>query len=283
MTANINKTIPALTIIAAMLLCSPCFAFVLKGPHVLHLMTSKLGSPGTLVVSHTLTLYDNADQEPAYEIPERVQYLFPDQFRSDILSDNTTKIHVFSKGQTLTVLDGKISSFSETGMDAYKDILLFRNRPMLETRLIKQGIDISISCLGRFNGKIVYIIGAKYPEASKPQIWIEKETFRPIRYIIKNLSETETETFIEFRYLAWQHFSKIWYPEKIEIYLEDKLERILDVNHIEVNASVKEDLFDIAQLRSIYPAIAPEINGNEETDDLQEIQQSIEDFKKRFE
>ena len=266
-----------------MLVCTHSHAYVLKGPHILHLMTSKLGSAKTLTVSHTLTLYDTELQEPEYDMEEMVRYLFPDQFRSDILSENTTKIHVFSKDQALTVLDGKISSFSETGIDAYKEILLFRNRPMLETQLIKRGIDLSISSLGRFNGKIVYIIGATYPEEPKPQIWIEKETVRPIRYIIKNPSGDETEPFIEFRYSIWQQYFKIWYPEKIEFYLGDKLERIIDVSHVEVNVSMEQDLFDLVQLQSVYPAVAHETDDNQAADDLHEIQESIKDFKKRFE
>lgn len=283
MTGALNKTILCLTLTAVMLIYTPGQAYVLKGLHILDLMTSSLGSPRTLSVSHTLTLYDSEQQEPEYDIEEMVRYLFPDQFRSDILSDNTTKIHVFSKNQALTVLDGKISTFSETGIDAYKDILLFRNRPMLETQLIKQGVDVSISSLGRFNGKIVYIVGATYPEEPKPQIWIEKETARPIRYIIKNPSGAEAEPFIEFRYSIWQQYFKIWYPEKIEFFIGEKLERIIDVNHVEVNVSMEQILFDLVQLQSDYPAASPENDNSQETDDLQEIQESIEDFKKRFE
>jgi hypothetical protein len=105
-------------------------------------------------------------------------------FRSDILSENTQKIHVVSKGRELTIIDGKIADDFQSVFDIYKDLILYRSRILLQKRLDMLGVDGSISSLGRFRGKIAYIVGAQYPDESASQVWLNKDTFRPIRWIM---------------------------------------------------------------------------------------------------
>ncbi len=256
-------------------------AYVLKGSHILHLMTQKNGNPESIAVSQVMTLYGDEFQDNEISIEEKLKYKFPKHFRSDTKNDQTLKIQVISGSQVLTIIDEKISSTSETGIDHYKDIIFYRNRILLENRLKTLGVDLSVSSLGRFNGKIVYIIGAKYPDNSKPQLWIDKETFRPIRLLIKN--PTDLKTFLEFRYIIWQKNGKIWYPMQTNIFRQDYLIRAIKVNRVDVNPQFAEELFDIAHLQSVYPQVAPDIYEPKETDELKDVQQSIEDLKKIFE
>jgi len=270
-------------------LYTPANAYVLQGPHILELMIGKLGPTGRLSVSQKLILYDNNPQSTGFELTETLRYIFPEQFRSDILSDNAQRIHVISKGAALIVIDGKVIAENESWTDHYKDIILYRSRILLQKRLASLGVDVSVSSLGRFQGKIAYVIGAQYPDKSVPQVWIDKDTFRPMRWLITgkdDLLSASTESckdFLEVRYHNWQQAEKIWYPMLIEFYQNDILIRQINVDQITANPSFPEDLFDIKQLQSIYSPASPLASDQQKPEGLSEVQKAIEEFKKIYE
>ena len=114
-------------------------AYVLTGPHILELMTTKMGGHAGIYVEQKLTLYpDSTDSflnEDGVEFRETLTYRFPEEFRSDILSEQSRKIHVVSSYNALTVIDGKVTSTTETLVDHYKDILLYRDRVLFQNHL----------------------------------------------------------------------------------------------------------------------------------------------------
>ncbi len=268
----------------AMVLCcyTPANCYVLQGPHLLDLMIKKYGKAKRLLVSQKLIFYDNSRQIGAVKINETLSYVFPEEFRSDILSENTQKIHVVSKGRELTIIDGKIADDFQSVFDIYKDIILYRSRILLQERLNILGVDTSISSLGRFRGKIAYIVGAQYPDESAPQIWLNKDTFRPFRWIISKKTENNRQDTTEFRYVEWERFDNNWYPMRIEIYQNDTLLREIVVDNIDITPSFSEDLFDIKQLQSTCIEAGPGKQEQRDSEELSEIQKTIEDFKKIY-
>ena len=124
------------------------------------------------------------EQRETILFDESLRYVFSEAFRSDSVSDDNQRIYVFRNGQTLTVIDGVISSGAETRFDLYKDLLLYRSREVLSERLLDLGIDISVSSLGKFEGQPAFVVGAEYPDETSPQVWIDIETFQPLRMII---------------------------------------------------------------------------------------------------
>ncbi len=257
-------------------------AYVLQGPHILELMTKKLGVPERLLVSQRLIIFDNSLQNGSVELEETLRYHFPETFRSDIQSNNAQRIHVVSNGMALTVIDGKVSAEGETDFDLFKDILLFRSRELLHERLSMLGVDVSVSSLGRFKDKIVFIMGAEYPDESVPQIWIDKNNLRPIRWLIECNRPGLGKDSLEVRYLNWQKINKIWYPMLIEFYQNNFLVREINVVNFEVNPSFSENVFNIKHLKSIYPLVTNQLVDQEESNGENEVQKTIEDFSKIF-
>jgi len=268
----------------AMVLCcwTPTNCYVLQGPHLLDLMIKEYGRAKRLLVSQKLIFYNSSRQIGAVKINETLSYVFPEEFRSDILSENTQKIHVVSKDQTLTIIDGKIADDFQSVFDIYKDLILYRSRILLQKRLDMLGVDGSISSLGRFRGKIVYIVGAQYPDESAPQIWLNKDTFRPVRWIISKKAGNGRQDTTEFRYVEWKRFDNNWYPMRIEIYQNNTLLREIVVDHVEINPSFSEDLFNIKQLQSTYMEAGPSEQKQRDSERLTEIQKIIEEFKKIY-
>ena len=257
-------------------------SYVLQGPHLLDLMIKKYGGAKRLLVSQKLIFYDNSRQMGAVKINETLSYVFPEGFRSDILSENTQKIHVVSKGRALTIIDGKIADDFQSAFDIYKDLILYRSRTLLQKRLDMLGIDASISSVGRFRGKIVYIVGAQYPDESASQVWIDKDTFRPIRWIISKRAGNGRRNAIEFRYVQWKMFNNNWYPIRIEIYQDDTLLREIVVDNIDTTPSFSEDFFNIKKLQSTYMESDPDKQKQRDSEGLSEVQKTIEDFKKIY-
>ncbi len=258
-------------------------AYVLKGPHILDLMTKRYGKATSLLVSQKLIFHDSNPVKSGTQVGETLRCIFPTACRSDIVSEDFKKIHVLSEDKSLTIIDEKVVDGYENRYDRYKDLLLFRSRTLLQSKLPMVGVNVSISSIGRFQGKLAYIIGAKYPDETVPQIWVNKETFRPFRWIITGNSKEGPEDSLEVRYLEWREVDSIWYPMRIEFFRNHVLCREILVQNIRVNPSLPRELFDIDHLKSIYPPIAASMPGQDETDELDEVQKTIEEFKKKYE
>ena len=261
---------------------SPANAYVLQGSHLLELMIQNVKASGRLLISQKLILYDNS-RPGVLEFDETLKYAFPETFRSDIISENVQRIHVLSKGEALTVIDGKATAASETIYGRYKDVFLYNARVLLEEKLFLHGVDVDVSSLGRFQGQPVYVVGAQYPDETVPQIWLTKDTFRPLRWIITGKTAENREDTLEVRYLDWQPLNKMWYPMRVEFYRDDILVREIKVQNIDTKPIFPKDLFDIDHLKSIYLPDASKRAEQGAEKDLNEVQKTIEEFKKIYE
>ena len=258
-------------------------AYVLSGAHILELMTQNFGKTKSLLVAQTLVLHNDSSQKNGVELSETLRYIFPQMFRSDVLSENVHRIHILSQGEILTVIDKKVTDESVNRYDRYKDILLFRSREILQDKLSLNGLDLTVSSLGRFQGKPAYVLGAQYPDEMSSQIWLDKNTFRPFRWIITSRAVQDYEDSMEVRYQEWRQVSNAWYPMHIEFLTNGVLVREINVQTIKVNPSFPDELFDIEHLKSIYPQVAQAVPDQGKTEGLDEVQKTIEDFKKLYE
>jgi outer membrane lipoprotein-sorting protein len=261
----------------------PTHAYVLHGYHLLDLMRREMGTARSLEVIQKLTIQESVLPTEAVAVQETVSYRFPVAFRSEFASAAGEHIQIFSNGRALTVVDGRIVSDTESDLDHYKDIFLFNTRELLIKRLSQLGVAADVSSVGRFQGRIAYVLGAQYPDETVPQLWLDKETFRPMRWLLKPASAGNLSDALEVRYGDWRKVSSIWYPERIEFYLGDRLLRRMQVQGTRVNPKFSSRLFDVAYLKSIYPyaAVPPPAQG--ESGGKNDIQRTIDRFRKLFE
>ena len=253
-------------------------AYILPGPFLLKLMTQNLGIADRLLITQTLVLHDDNPNTSANELSETLKFKSPETFRSDIVSKNIQRIRILSNKSILTVIDGKISDEPENSYDHYKDLILFGSREILQERLSDLGVDVKVTSLGRFQGKLAYILGAQYPDETLPQVWLDKKTFLPFRWIITG-NETQN---LEVLYLNWKKLNHTWYPMHIEFLSNGNLVREIHVQNIEVNPTFQADVFDIQKLKSLYPQEAPAESKNGSKEEVDEVQKTIEEFKKIY-
>ena len=295
----------------------PGWAYVLEGPHILGLMVDRLGAAESLFVSQKLIFHrvgspaqtaaasektsiatDNAgaglssevtppipasDPSPEMlELDESVRYIFPRAFRSDAKSLVSERIYVFAAGRTLTIIDGYIVDDAGNQFELYKDLLLNRSRPGLCDRLTWLGVDVSVSSLGRFEGKIAFVVGADYPDETVPQVWVDKETLLPMRWIIQAGSGGSGTGSLEVRYLDWWRIGKIRYPSRIEFYQDGNLVRESRAIDLKENVRFSEALFDVDYLQTVYLRQVASPAEEEQPGQSSEVQKAIQEFQNLF-
>lgn len=277
---TIKKITVVILYLLAILPVSSVGAYVLKSGHILQLMAGSSGKAKYLRINQHIIVFDYLADNGKIIFPETVYYSFPAKFRSDIISESIQRIHIVSNQAALTVTDGHITSEAGSLFDSYKDLLLLRSRYLLERRLKDMGIDTGISSFGRFNDTLALVIGAQYPDESVSQVWVDKETFRPLRWIIKTDEPLIRE--FEIRYLQWQETGGGWYPWRVEFYENQMLVRQIAVERVSPEKTIAREVFDVVALKKKYVRQA-DLPGPVDGEDTSEVQKTIDSFKKRFE
>ena len=258
-------------------------AYILRGPHLLALMTEQYGKSKSLMVVQKVLFYESASGRVIVEADETLRYLFPDNFRSDSTSQHASRVHLVSGGQTLTVVDQKLVANDVTLFDLYKDILLYRSGESLGKRLTAAGIDTSLTCLSRFEGRIAVVLGSEKPDARVSQVWVDKETFQPMRWVLADEADDMPGAAVEIRYDDWRQVNNTWYPMHVAIYKNGGIVREIRVEAMRVNPSFPKELFDAERLKSKYFQSMPEGSDTSVEGELSEIEKTINEFRKRIE
>lgn len=235
----------------------PAEAFVPKGDHILALMTGKPARAKSLSVTQVLEIPAEAglerpatQEDPENEVfPEKAYYRFPGLFRSQMAAEGVARDHLFHSEGHATYLNGERVEGVEAAMDRYKDLILYRDRETLSRHLSFLGVDTTVSSLGRFQGDVHFVLGARYPDPEPPQVWVDRNTLLPVRWITG-------EHNLEIHYLNWRKFGKSWYPGQIAFHVEEVLVRRIRVESVAVDLKVSDDLFRMEILDQKPPAEA---------------------------
>lgn len=109
-----------------------------------------------------------------------------------------------------------------------------------EAFLKKHGIDDGTVSMGRADGRVAFIIGAKPWEPTKPQLWVDQELLVPLRLIYVDKG---TNVVHEQRLSGYGgEMVDQWFPRRIEHLENGKVIERLEIRKLEVNPSVDKDL-----------------------------------------
>ena len=262
------------------LMAGPAAGYVLDGRHILALMLEQMNLPTRMRIEQTLTVFDERLETDRMEVNQTAAYKLPENFRSEIKTENLHRIYVTAGGEALTVVDDKIVSQASKPGHHYKDLFCYLDRKALADHLAYLGINVGKSSYGRWKEKIAYVIGAQYPDESKPQLWIDKESFLPIRWLFQVDHPDVGLDRVEFRYKDWQQTAGSWYPGEIEIFHGQGLSRRIKVHALEIDPLFDDALFNIDHLRAVYEEPQP---GATQPETQNDIDQQIKEFRDIFE
>jgi len=264
------------------------FSYVLPASHVLNLMTRNIKEPRGLEIVQVRSMQsidreddvDQGFQTREEQVEEHLWFRFPGRFRSEILSENRSRILVVSGDESVLVEDGSRLSQLRSPAEHYMDILLFRDRQGLTRQLESQGVDVTQSSLQRLDNRICFVVGNVSDgetDARASSLWIDKETLFPARYILyKDGWE------VDIYYRQWEKTSQTWCPKEISVFLDKSPLFLIHVDRIALKSDIPDSMFDVDMLTSLYPE-KQEGRDLQTSEDVNDIQKSIDDFSKLYE
>ena len=258
-------------------------AYILRGPHIIDLMVRQMGRPDTLLVSQRVSYYGDRYEGSVVQARETVRYVFPDTFRSDSTSEYAERTRLMVRGQGLTIVDGRVAGSEEYPFDTYKDILMVRSRPLLSQRLSHLGVDIQSSSFDRFQDNVVLVLGTESPDETVSQVWVDKETFKPVRWLMPGRADDGSRLMREVRYLDWRQVNSVWYPMHMQFFEDGILLREIRVERMKLNLAFPKELFDVARLRVEHAALEEAADDELVSEELDEVQETIDEFRKKYE
>ncbi|WP_155323255.1 hypothetical protein [Desulfosarcina ovata] len=255
---------------------SPARAYVLDSTQIFEHTAEAMGAIATLRCHQKLLIYPQTPDTPPTIVEETAIYVMPLRFRSDVASTRIRRTHLVYAGSSLTVIDGR-TVVGESPFDRYQGILRSRTRSQLMQSARQLGIETGISSLGRVEQRVVFVVGADYPDESVSQLAIDKKTFFPLRLLL-----VVPGSRMEIYYRNWQPVQKSWFPYQITFHTNGHLDREIRVTELEANPPVAADLMDLEALKAsaAFYDSAPQGQDQEAVD---AVQQTVQDFQKKFE
>lgn len=259
------------------------YGYVLQGAHVLELYTKQLGKVDGLFVSIGVIPHDTYGKNGSVERDQYITYKHPDSYRSEIMAGQRKWVYVRSGNESVAVVDGRIARTAGTVFDRFPELLFAPSRKGLEAALLNLGVDVAVSSLGRFEGNIAYVVGAIYPDESRPQVWFDQKTFRPIRWLAPPSALSGDSAVLEILFSDWRQKGGTWFPMEIELKVDGETVREMKVKEITPGTELQPALFDIAHIRSSHPEGDDDAASTDEgAQGLGGVKDLIKDFKRIY-
>lgn len=284
--AGIKKKILAFLFFMLLMPVTSTPAYVLQGVHVLQLTAKALGKARALELRQKIIRFETGPGQQAAVLDETVYVMFPNRIRSDIFSSDFSQTRIIDGDRSITVIDGRKSNISGNVYDHYRSVLTYGSRTQLLKSLASIDIDASISSLGRFEDQIAFVLGAKYPDASRSQAWIEKESFIPLRLLLieKTIDEFTGDDTVDIVFGHWSKKGNILYPMQIHFFRNGLKEMEILTESVVVDPVISMELMSIEHLESTLQEPFDEDKADEtDQEAVTDVQQNIEEFTKKFE
>jgi hypothetical protein len=106
--------------------------------------------------------------------------------------------------------------------------------------LARRGVALSDVSLGRFDGRIAYVVGGRAKDA-RPLLFVDKGGFQPLRLVA---AEGSSKELLDVRLLGWGSATGgDWFPRAVEVWAKDAALLRLDTERAAANPKLAEQLF----------------------------------------
>lgn len=165
----------------------------------------------------------------------------PGKLRIDFADSKTGDGILFADGKIVSVRDGKVGParpfvhpLMVLGFDAY-----CQSAETTIAQVKGLGIDLSVVHSDKWQGKDVYVVGAKQGDVTTPQFWVDKKNLLFVRLIQaagrdkKNVAETQFNKYVKAKG-GWVAPEVLFFmdgkPTTTEIYTEIQADVSLEAN-----------------------------------------------------
>ncbi len=115
------------------------------------------------------------------------------------------------------------------------------SRERYESVLTGLKVNMKETTLARFHGRVAYVIGAKEWERDRPQLWIDKDSFLPLRLFVP-----DGRSLVDIGWFGWNgRLGGDHFPSEIEISRDGKIFEHCESIDINTTTKISDDLFKL--------------------------------------
>lgn len=168
----------------------------------------------------------------------------PGELRIDFADSKTGDGLLFSGGKLYQFHDGKAA----TGRPFVHPLLVlgfdvYGQPPATTIEQVKgMGIDLSQVHIEKWNGRDVYVVGAKQGDLNTPQFWVDKKDMVFVRLIQlvgkdkKNVAETQFNKYIKMK--------RGWVSAEVKFFVDGKPTTTEEYSDLQTDVALSNDLWD---------------------------------------
>jgi hypothetical protein len=113
----------------------------------------------------------------------------------------------------------------------------------------KLGIDTGVVSLARFSSRVSYVIGARSKDRDRNQLWVDKDSFQPVRLMFRGEHEGKKGMWDwQLREFGSRETGDA-FPRVIERYFDQKLIARSEVQKVQTQAKIPEASFQLPGVR----------------------------------
>ncbi|MEM6730494.1 MAG: hypothetical protein AAF658_03005 [Myxococcota bacterium] len=185
-------------------------------------------------------------------VEERIYIKTPERLRLVQERPDETRIYIEREGKRAGGPEDALKLLKGPSTEMLSTLLMTRGESngdragRLMSLLKSAGVKVEDVTLGIYGDDVrqtAYIIGAKAWEEEKAQLWIDRETFQPVRWVMYAQEDGKRARY-ENRFTGYgSPAGGAWFPEVIETYRNGTLLRRSQLNEVRTNESLPESLF----------------------------------------
>jgi hypothetical protein len=102
-------------------------------------------------------------------------------------------------------------------------------------------VDVNVDTITRFHSRLAVVLGAKSWERDRPQFWLDKDRFLPLRLML-----LDGKSLVDIMWIKWG--TKVggdWFPATLEVRRDGKVLERCEVTEVESGVSMPKKLFKL--------------------------------------
>lgn len=220
-------------------------AYVLPLDTVLSYMTKNRPEGAGLEIKQVVEFGEGIAQPERLRLDEACFFDRGGAFRCEAKAEALRVLWMHRGGRVLGFTDGALSQDRQRPSVIWQDLFMAPNAEALKSSLESLGIQTGIESLTRSGPKVALVIGAKDGDLSRPQIWVDRDTFQPQRLFVSSGGSD----LIELRFSRFGEKCPSWFPGQTEIFQAQQRLATMEATSGYFRGSLAPNLFDLEEAR----------------------------------
>ena len=225
----------------------PAQAYILAPEQLLRLMVEARLATKQRDISLTLTA-DRLGRDAPVE--ERLYLKRPERSRL-LQQEEPAQVRIEREGVAAAGPEGALKLLTGPAQNVLPVLLFPKGHTVDEMvermgrSLTALGIDVHQGSLGHQDESVAYIIGARSWEVDKPQLWLDKGNYQPVRIVLAQADASGRSVRLETRLLEYgQGPGGATLPRFFEELVDGQRQRRAEITGAQFNQNLPETLFE---------------------------------------